>query len=251
MKKAQIGAAAMALLLAAGLTACAADDTGKTTNPTDTTAQQQQDSTPAVTEDPELPQEETPTEPEITVVDQPDRLTVAENDKYVYTLAQIGGITEDGEYLIQVLHDFEPGETIDFCGQDLSQWEATGEEFLLQPNEGLSYFVREDETWTNGKLSALRADDYVFLTQDAGSGEVYALTAAVPAADEPTDATVETPADDSLDSDVEGAADAASNANTTDEPEPDATEDAIDPEPDAGTTDQVVENETDSTDDAV
>lgn len=223
MKKAQIGAAAMALLLAAGLTACASEPTT-----TDTTTPQQQpvvdatDNTVNKNEDPEAPQETPDTTPEITVMDQPDQVTVAEDDKYLYTLAQIGGVTADGQYLIQVLHDFEPGETIDFRGMDLSQWAPTGEEFLLAVDEGVTFFVHDGEAWKTGKLGDLRADDYVYLTQDIATGEVYAITDAQDAAaiddnSEPTDETSSDPADATTgDSTAEDAADAAPDANTAD-----------------------------------
>ena len=215
MKKTQIGAAAMALLLAAGLTACASE-------PTADSQTQQPDSTPGVqdhvTEDPEAPQEEQNVQPEITVMDQPDQVTVAADDKYFYTLAQIGGVTGDGQYLIQVLHDFEAGETIDFRSMDLKQWELTGEEFLFTPGEGVSYFAHDGETWRSGKISSLRADDYVFLTQDAASGEVYAITAATDLSEVQADAPTDDPVDATTgDAAAEDAADAASNANAADE----------------------------------
>jgi len=218
MKKAQIGAAAMALLLAAGLTACSSEPT---TEPSTTTPPQQTDSTPTAVvppkEDPEVPQEAPDTQPEITVVDQPDEKTVAEDDKYFYTLAQIGGVTADGQYLIRVLHDFEAGETIDFRSMDLSQWEPTGEEFLLSP-EGVAYFTHDGEVWSDGKIKDIRADDMVILTQDAASGEVYALTAVADKADTPAEAPTNDPVDATTgDSTAEDAADAAPDANPADE----------------------------------
>ena len=200
MKKTQFSIAAAALLLMVGLTACSSDPTAGVTMP----PQEQIDGTATVpvipSEDPEAPQ---PTSPLITVMDQPDEKTVAEDDKYHYTLAQIGGVTKDGQFLIQVLHRFEPGETIDFRGMDLSGWEPSGEEFLLSPEEGMSYFTHEGEAWDSGAFADIRADDYVILTQDAASGEVYALTAVAEAAEDTTDGSGEEEAETDAGSSVE------------------------------------------------
>ena len=206
MKKTQIGAAAMALLLAAGLTACASDPAS---TPEDTTQEPQSvvDTTPQTedtNEDPEA------ADPVITVSDQPDSVTVAEGDTFTYTLAQLGGVSADGQYLIQVLHDFEPGETIDFRSTDVSQWEATGEEYLLQPAENVTVMSHDGTTWTLEKLDDLRADDYVYLTKQDGEVVAITLTEDTSAAEDAT--SEDAPSDPA----TEEAADAASNANVAD-----------------------------------
>lgn len=175
MKKLQLAAAGLALLLAAGLTACSSTPANNNTGNTDSTVTD----TPA----PDTADTASDTgtqEPNVTVIEQQDSLTVTEETPWLYTLVEVAEIGEDGRYRMRVLHDYAAGETIDFVQPDLSRLQYTGEEFYLEPGEGVTFFRRSGESWAAGELSDLKAGSFVYLTCDPSSTVVHAITETAP-----------------------------------------------------------------------
>lgn len=175
MKKLQLAAAGLALLLAAGLTACSSTPANNNTGNTDST----------VTDTPAPDTADTAgdtgtQEPNVTVIEQQDSLTVTEETPWLYTLVEVAEIGEDGRYRMRVLHDYAAGETIDFVQPDLSRLQYTGEEFYLEPGEGVTFFRRSGESWAAGELSDLKAGSFVYLTCDPSSTVVHAITETAP-----------------------------------------------------------------------
>ena len=186
MKKLQLAAAGLALLLAAGLTACSSTPANNNTGNTDSTvAGTPSPDTAGVADTPSPGTADTAgdtgtQEPNVTVIEQQDSLTVTEETPWLYTLVEVAEIGEDGRYRMRVLHDYTAGETIDFVQPDLSRLQYTGEEFYLEPGEGVTFFRRSGESWAAGELSELRTGSFVYLTCDPGSTVVHAITKTAP-----------------------------------------------------------------------
>lgn len=207
MKKLQLAAAGLALLLAAGLTACSSTPANNNTGNTDSTVAD----TPA----PDTAGDTGTQEPNVTVIEQQDSLTVTEETPWLYTLVEVAEIGEDGRYRMRVLHDYAAGETIDFVQPDLSRLQYTGEEFYLEPGEQVTFFQRSGESWAAGELSDLKAGSFVYLTCDPSSTVVHAITETAPTGT-PQEATTgttgasdtaDTPSDTSDTADTAGASD--------------------------------------------
>lgn len=179
MKKIQIAAASMSLLLALGLSACSTGQEPTTQPSTDTPAATQPEQTTQPEQDTEpqelIVPEETPeqdTAPEVEVYEQQDSLTVKEGD-YLYTLVQVAEPEEEGRLTMRVLHDYVIGETIDFRNTDLTEQQFTGEEFTFTPGEHVRYFVHDGNQWQTQDLSTLQPGDYVYLTCDSSTTVLY------------------------------------------------------------------------------
>ena len=178
MKKLQLAAAGLALLLAAGLTACSSTPANNNTGNTDFTVTDTPSPDTAGTAD--TAGDTGTQEPNVTVIEQQDSLTVTEETPWLYTLVEVAEIGEDGRYRMRVLHDYAAGETIDFVQPDLSRLQYTGEEFYLEPGEGVTFFQRSGESWAAGELSDLKAGSFVYLTCDPSSTMVHAITETAP-----------------------------------------------------------------------
>lgn len=178
MKKLQLAAAGLALLLAAGLTACSSTPANNNTGNTDSTVADTPAPDTAGTAD--TAGDTGTQEPNVTVIEQQDSLTVTEETPWLYTLVEVAEIGEDGRYRMRVLHDYAAGETIDFVQPDLSRLQYTGEEFYLEPGEGVTFFQRSGESWAAGELSDLKAGSFVYLTCDPSSTVVHAITKTAP-----------------------------------------------------------------------
>lgn len=218
MKKLQLAAAGLALLLAAGLTACSSTPANNNTGNTDSTvAGTPSPDTAGVADTPSPGTADTAgdtgtQEPNVTVIEQQDSLTVTEETPWLYTLVEVAEIGEDGRYRMRVLHDYAAGETIDFVQPDLSRLQYTGEEFYLEPGEQVTFFQRSGESWAAGELSELKAGSFVYLTCDPSSTVVHAITETAPTGT-PQEATTgasdtaDTPSDTSDTADTAGASD--------------------------------------------
>ena len=213
MKKLQLAAAGLALLLAAGLTACSSTPANNNTGNTDSTVTDTPAPDTAGTAD--TAGDTGTQEPNVTVIEQQDSLTVTEETPWLYTRVEVAESGEDGRYRMRVLHDYAAGETIDFVQPDLSRLQYTGEEFYLEPGEQVTYFQRSGESWAAGELSDLKAGSFVYLTCDPSSTVVRAITETAPTGT-PQEATTgttgasdtaDTPSDTSDTADTAGASD--------------------------------------------
>lgn len=213
MKKLQLAAAGLALLLAAGLTACSSTPANNNTGNPDSTVTDTPAPDTAGTAD--TAGDTGTQEPNVTVIEQQDSLTVTEETPWLYTLVEVAEIGEDGRYRMRVLHDYAAGETIDFVQPDLSRLQYTGEEFYLEPGEQVTFFQRSGESWAAGELSELKAGSFVYLTCDPSSTVVHAITETAPTGtlQEATTGTTgasdtaDTPSDTSDTADTAGASD--------------------------------------------
>lgn len=196
MKHIQTGAAALALLLT--LAGCASE-------PQNISAVDPPVDTPITTPDTDSAGEQTPedsTAPEISVFAQPDTHTVTADDEYAYSLAQVGAVNADGHLPLRIVHDFAPGEQIDFRSTELSGFAFTGEEFFLGAAEGLTCYVYDGTQW-QAEERTLTEGEYVYLTSSPDGTSLHAITLTEttgepqpePVEEQPT----EEPVDDTID----------------------------------------------------